>query len=110
MCKTQRVLTAWCCVTSIYICCKTSFNAGDCLARYTKYLNVRIDEIVDRAIEKLAVKWGIKQAYMKNPKKRRGYKSEVVRMAIVYAYLVDVLKIDPREAPDRAVEFLARIE
>jgi len=83
------------------------------LARYTEYLNVRIDEIVNRAVEGLARKWGLKERYikqLKEGKKPKGYKSETVRLAIVYAYLVDVLKVDPKHAPDKAIEYLARIE
>lgn len=83
------------------------------MPRYDRYLNVRIDPIVDRAIESLASKWGLKERYRRQKemgKKPRGYRSEAVRMAIVYAYLVDVLKVDPRLAPDKAIEYLARVE
>ena len=65
---------------------------------------MRIDVIVDKAIERLATKWGLK-----TNKKAKRYRSEVVRRAVVYAYLVDVLKVDPREAPDKAIEYLAQI-
>lgn len=61
------------------------------MARYEKYLNVRIDKIVDRAIEKLAEHWGKKGG-------KRGYRSHIVRLAIVYAYLVEVRGIDPKVA------------
>ena len=74
----------------------------DAMPRYDTYLNVRIDPIVSRALERLASKWGVKQ------KAKRGYKSETTRLAIVFAYLVDVLHVDPREAPDKAIEYLSR--
>jgi len=59
-------------------------------SRYKIQMNVRFDIIVERAFERLAEAWGLKG--------QRGYKSSVVRMAIVYAYLVDILKLNPEEA------------
>ncbi len=75
------------------------------MVRYRDFIGFRADPIVSRCIERLASKWGIKKR-LKG--KGKGYKSETIRMAIVYAYLVDIFGVDPKEAPDKALEYLLR--
>ena len=67
---------------------------------YDEYLNIRVNRVIMNIMSRLATKWGIN-------KKKRGWKSQVVRLALVYSYLVDVLHVDPKQAPEEAVKYLA---
>ncbi len=77
------------------------------MARYQEFVGVRMDPIVLRCIERLASKWKVKERVKKG--ELRGYKSETIRLAIVYAYLVEVMGVNPKEAPEKAAEYLMQV-